>query len=126
MFKYNVSQLARYDKIIPKANYSTLEEFLRTVQDENLNQLNNAAINTRQGASQPYEQLLLVLVLGNIFTNEYGQEEFNQRDYLKLFPIFSVSLFYEVACRNRGIQDRIGEWRELKPTQIEKYKIYEQ
>jgi|WetSurMetagenome_2_1015567.scaffolds.fasta_scaffold303862_3 hypothetical protein len=125
MFKYTVSQLARYDKMIPKADYTNLEKFLRTVQDEPLNQLNSAAINTRQGAAQPYEQLFLMIVLANIFVNEYDQDEFTKNDYLKLFSIFSVSIFYEVVCRNKGITSRIGEWRELKPTQIEKYRVYE-
>lgn len=125
MFKFTVGQLARYDKMIPKADYSNLEKFLRTVQDEQLNLLNNAAINTRQGAALPHEQLFLMIVLANIFVNEYDQNEFTKSDYLKLFSIFSVSVFYEVACRNKGIQSRIGEWRELKPTQVEKYRIYE-
>jgi hypothetical protein len=124
MFRYSVNDLDRYSKLIPKADYTCLETFLRTVDEESLNQLNSAAINTRQGAALPYEQLMLIIVLGNIFVNEYGQDEFIKTDYLKLFSIFSVSIFYEVACRNRGIKERIGEWRELKPSQIEKYKIY--
>ena len=125
MFKYSVSDLERYSKIIPKADYSSLEMFLRTIQDENLNAINSAAINIRQNASQPYEQLLVLVILASIFVNEYGQDEFVKTDYIKLFPIFAVSVFYEIACRNKGIKERIGEWRELKPNQIEKYKIYE-
>lgn len=125
MFKYTIKDLDRHTKMIPKADYSNLEQFLRTVNDENLSQLNVASINTRQGVAQPYEQLFLLIVLANIFINEYQQDEFTRDDYVKLFPIFSTSIFYEVACRNKNIKSRIGEWRELKPNQIEKYKIYE-
>lgn len=125
MFKFKYKDLIRYQKLIPKADYSCLEKFLRTVQDEDLQNLNVASINLRQKAAQPYEQLFLIVVMANIFLNEYQQEEFTKIDYLKLFSVFSTAVFYEVACRNRNIRPNIGEWRELKPTQIEKYRVYE-
>ena len=123
MFKYTLEDLERYEKMIPKADYSCLEKFLRTIADDQLFELRKTGLKIQQGKSQPLDQVYVMVVIANIFVNEYGQKEFTRNDYVKLFPIFLTSVFYEAIYRYKPSIEKIDMLEGIKTKTNQKIQI---
>lgn len=123
MWEYTLKDLERYQNILPKADYDCLEKFLRTISDDQLYNIRIALHEIQKGNSTPLDQVIILNIIGNIFLREYEQKVFKRSNYIDLLPIFATSVFYECLYRFKpDAIERVNIWRELVPSQIEKYK----
>lgn len=128
MITFTREELERYDKMMPKnTDLNSLEQFLRTIPMEELNDLKLIGLKMFDQNVEPFEQFYMLILLGNIFFNEFGDgvDLFTKKDFLTLIPIFVTSILYEYLFRVQN-KKRLLKWRSLSPSDMMVYKEYEE
>lgn len=95
--------------LLPKADYSSLDSFLKTISPEDLGEM----INLSESRDEDMLEFLSY-VIALVFMYEYDQEVCREVDLANLFTQFQRQCIAE-ACARVGVWDTSKEDRRLVP-----------